>query len=280
MWDEVSDHIDSRYVSSAEACWRLFAKPIQAKSHTVVSLHVHEPGKQASEAVPDENEANADADELAEAQDMDAYDNALPYNEEEVAHDQADATGADATGSTNASVSKQRSRQLPTSSTLLAWFKLNSCSQEARAYTYTEVVEHYRYVKKSNEFVKRKQYRRILGRMYHVSPRDVELYHLRILLLYVKGATSFDDLKTYEGNLHRTFAAACVARGLTTDDEEHHKAMEEAASWVRAPRLRQFFAMILAHCEPKDPLTLWETFKVGHLCSNYVFPKRRHLSLF
>lgn len=263
VWDELDDHIDTRYVSSAEACWRLFAKPIQAKSHTVVSLHVHEPGKNAGEPVPNENEANVDADDAAEADDMDAYDNTVPYELEDSHGDQDDVHAAQ--GSSSAPpppADKARPRPPPSSSTLLAWFKLNECCPAARIYTYTEIVEHYRFVKNKNEFVKRKQFRRIVGRMYHVSPRDVELYHLRILLLYVQGATSYDDLKTFEGMLYRTFSEACVARGLTIDDQEHHNAMAEAASWVRAPRLRHFFAMILAHCEPKDPLSLWEKFQV------------------
>lgn len=263
VWDELDDHIDSRYVSSAEACWRIFAKPIQAKSHTVVSLHVHEPGKQAAEPAPNENPGDADADEMVEIQNMDAYDDNLPYNAEADPPDQAEVDVVqDVPAAAASSTNGGRPPQPLSSSTLLAWFKLNQSCPDARAYTYTEIVDHFKFVKNKSEFVKRKRKQQIVGRMYHVSPRDVELYHLRILLLYVAGATCYDDLKTFDGKLYRTFAEACVARGLTIDDQEHHNAMEEAASWVKAPRLRHFFAMILAHCEPKDPLALWEKFRV------------------
>jgi len=33
----------------------------------------------------------------------------------------------------------------------------------------------------------------IIGRMYSVSPTQVELFHLRLLLLTIKGATSFEN---------------------------------------------------------------------------------------
>jgi hypothetical protein len=45
-----------------------------------------------------------------------------------------------------------------------------------------------------------------LGRLYTVSPSQSELYHLRILLAYVK-ATGWDDLYTYEYTRYPTFAA-------------------------------------------------------------------------
>ena len=35
----------------------------------------------------------------------------------------------------------------------------------------------------------------IIGRVYFVHPSDIERFSLRTLLLYVKGAKSFDDLK-------------------------------------------------------------------------------------
>ena len=44
--NEVDDFIDSRYVSSIEAAWRLLELPMHANSHTVVRLPVHLPGKQ------------------------------------------------------------------------------------------------------------------------------------------------------------------------------------------------------------------------------------------
>lgn len=43
--------------------------------------------------------------------------------------------------------------------------------------------------------------------------------------------TSFDDLKTVGGVLHKSFKAACYGRRLLGDDKEWHDAMEEASQW-------------------------------------------------
>ncbi|XP_032690659.1 uncharacterized protein LOC116853632 [Odontomachus brunneus] len=64
-------------------------------------------------------------------------------------------------------------------------------------------------------------------RMYSVSPTQLELFHLRLLLLTVKGATSFEDLRTVNGEIYPTFTATCLALGLIEDDEEWMRAMDE-----------------------------------------------------
>ena len=83
--------------------------------------------------------------------------------------------------------------------------------------------------------------------MYSASPAQTELFHLRILLLSVKGATSFDNLKTVNGILQPSFAAACLELGLIENDEEWRKAMTEAASWMMPQQLRYLFVRILIH---------------------------------
>jgi hypothetical protein len=72
-----------------------------------------------------------------------------------------------------------------------------------------------------------------IGRMYTVSPSQSDLWHLRILLYHVK-ATCWTDLTTYEGIDYKTFPAAALARGLTRDDTEQLKAMEEAVLTARS----------------------------------------------
>ncbi|XP_029175401.1 uncharacterized protein LOC114943847 [Nylanderia fulva] len=67
---------------------------------------------------------------------------------------------------------------------------------------------------------------RILGRIYSVSPAQTELYHLRLLLLTVKGATSFNDLRTVNREFYQSFSAACLTLGLIKDDDEWKRAMK------------------------------------------------------
>ena len=41
VYDECARHIEGRYVSAYEACWRLFEYDLQRRSHTVQRLDVH-----------------------------------------------------------------------------------------------------------------------------------------------------------------------------------------------------------------------------------------------
>ena len=44
--DEIKRHLDARYLSAPEACWRILEYPIQEKSHNVIQLPVHRQGLQ------------------------------------------------------------------------------------------------------------------------------------------------------------------------------------------------------------------------------------------
>lgn len=97
--------------------------------------------------------------------------------------------------------------------------------------------------------------------MYTVSPTNTELLHLRVLLLRVKGATSFEDLRTVNGNVEPTFTAACIALGLIENDQEWYHAMEESSHSMMPKELRNLFARILIHCNVLNPKDLWDKFK-------------------
>ncbi|KAH9556577.1 hypothetical protein CY35_07G036900, partial [Sphagnum magellanicum] len=68
-----------------------------------------------------------------------------------------------------------------------------------------------------------------IGCMYYAHPTSGERYYLRMLLNYVKGATSYEHLRTVDGRVHDTFKYACIAMGLIADDNEWDQALEEAA---------------------------------------------------
>ena len=44
--DEVTNHLDARYLSAPEACWRLFEYELHRHSHTIIRLPVHLPEQQ------------------------------------------------------------------------------------------------------------------------------------------------------------------------------------------------------------------------------------------
>ena len=68
-----------------------------------------------------------------------------------------------------------------------------------------------------------------LGRLCLVSPKAGEQYFLRTLLTTVKGATSFEDLRTHHEVQHESSKAACVARGLYENDKELEQCLSEAS---------------------------------------------------
>jgi hypothetical protein len=49
-----------------------------------------------------------------------------------------------------------------------------------------------------------------------------------MLLNCIKGATSYEHLRTMDGIEHDKFKDACITMGLLADDNEWHQALEEA----------------------------------------------------
>lgn len=152
---------------------------------------------------------------------------------------------------------------------LLDYFALNARDSDARKYLYVDIPAHYTF-KKHNvnnggkpQWEKRKARFTTIGRMYSVNPAQVELFHLRLLLLTIKGATSFNHLRTINGELQTSFTEACIALGLVADDYELSRAMHEAEVWMMPAHLRRLFVRILIHCHPIHPEELWTEFKIA-----------------
>ena len=138
-------------------------------------------------------------------------------------------------------------------STLLAYFELNKNDHAARQFTYTQIPSHvYKQHKENGHEVfrwsERKSQFNCIGRMYSISPSQVELFRLRLPLLHCKGATSFDDLKNVNGVQYPIFSEVCLALYLIEDDKELSRAMQEAVTWIMPRSLRQLFVRLLIHC--------------------------------
>jgi hypothetical protein len=91
-----------------------------------------------------------------------------------------------------------------------------------------------------------------IGRVYFVHPSCHEQYYLRMLLLIVKGAQSYEYLHTYNNITPPTFKEACNARGILSNDQEWYNAFDEAACWATSNQLRQLFVTMLLFCELGD----------------------------
>ena len=73
-----------------------------------------------------------------------------------------------------------------------------------------------------------------------------------MLLNVVKGATSFDEIKTVNGQLC-PFKVACFALGLLDGDREWNDAIREASNWDTGQQVREFSVTILLFYEVSRP---------------------------
>lgn len=152
------------------------------------------------------------------------------------------------------------------STKLQAWFKLNQEDPCANQYLYTEIPHHYVFQRAT--WVRRQRGTKIVARMYTVGLQDIERFCLRLLLLHVPGATSFEYLRTINGVEYHTFKEAAFHLNLLSSDEEWEKCLDEAVVFLMPPQLRQTFALICVFCAPTNPLALWEKY-VAHMCLDF-----------
>ena len=134
---------------------------------------------------------------------------------------------------------------------LTEWFEANKNYEDARKLTYCEFPQEWTWDAKNRKWTKRQQKFKI-GRLYYVNPIEGERFYLRMLLMIVKGAKNYDDLKKYNGTMYETFKEACAARGLLKVDKEWHDTFSEAANWATASQLRYLFFTMLVFCNLQD----------------------------
>ena len=81
------------------------------------------------------------------------------------------------------------------------------------------------------------------------------------MLSVVKGAQSFEDLATFNGEVHATFRDACIARGMMADDTDIIAAMQEIVEIrISVDEIRKQFARILILNAPINPCMLFNMF--------------------
>ncbi|PIC23966.1 hypothetical protein B9Z55_017476 [Caenorhabditis nigoni] len=238
--NEVNSYLDARYVCAPESLWHIFDFRMSDRSTPVMQLKVH----------------------LKNAQ-------GVVYKEGE----EKDAA--------------QRGQLRDT--TLTAWFAANQrCYDElestgmipedvvdCRGIYYVEMPEHFQFSK--GKWALRKNATRSIGRMHFVSPRDQERFALRVMLLNVTDAKSYEDLQTVGGVFYEKFVDAAKAAGYLTEDIFYEKSLEEAASFHSAPQLRGFFVTLLMFGEIHNAEELWYRF-VDDFSEDFVykhFPKEK-----
>jgi hypothetical protein len=83
----------------------------------------------------------------------------------------------------------------------IKYFRMNNVDPFVNSFLYREFPEYYRWDRSEKEWLQRKQ-RMQIGGMVYAYPTEGEMYYLLILLNHVRGATSFDDLKTTSTGLN------------------------------------------------------------------------------
>ncbi|RCN51900.1 hypothetical protein ANCCAN_01988 [Ancylostoma caninum] len=230
--DEIRQHLNTRYVCPPQSLHRVFGFSMQEKSHTVHRLAVHLPGYQTVYFVAGEEQQVLD-------------------------------------------------RARTNFTTLTAYFDLNRVSSDAfdgtapsdmdidaRELYYYQIPEYFTFTPRHG-WKRRRRGGKEIGRMYTVSPSDVERYCLRILLLNTKGKTSFEDLRTVNGRTYETFSDAAKASGFLDDDRYYRHSIQEAAQFQTASTLRSFFACLLCCCEVVDAQDLWNEFAAA-MADDYI----------
>jgi hypothetical protein len=127
---------------------------------------------------------------------------------------------------------------------LTEYFKMNIEDPKARQYLYREFLEYYIWVKSGKYWKPRKQHFQN-GRLVYANPAEGCRYYLRILLNHVRGATSYESLRTVRGVLCPTFRDACEKLELITSDGSLDETMSEASHFQMSCALRRMFSIVV-----------------------------------
>ncbi|XP_062230031.1 uncharacterized protein LOC133927587 [Phragmites australis] len=126
----------------------------------------------------------------------------------------------------------------------------------ARSILYREFPEYAVWNPTLKKWKKRKQCTQV-GRIISAHPAEGERYYLRVLLNHVAGATSYENLRTFDGVVYPTFREAAEKRGLIESDNNIDDCLTEAEIFHMPSSLQRLFATVLVFCEPNDVRGIW-----------------------
>ena len=199
--NEVTDFLDARYLTAPEACWRIFGFPLHARSHAIERLPVHLPGEQLVPYMQGDEAGGADRGQSKDTK-LQAFFKVSAKRREEAERSHAAGHAPRATP-----------------------------DEQTCPLRYVDVPNHYVWNTKTSAWQLRARTTKggeVIGRMYQCSPKDPELYALRLLLSHTPGVESFRQLKVVEDRPPcATFREAARERGLLQSSEELELILEE-----------------------------------------------------
>lgn len=150
-------------------------------------------------------------------------------------------------------------------SMLTEYFEANKVNEDARGILYKDFPEAFTWQAGPKVWQRRKRRITQIGRIVTAHPAEGERYYLRVLLTHVTGATSFEHLRTVDGEVCSSFREAAEQRGLIEADNTLDECLTKAEVFQMPSSLRRLFATILVFCEPSDVLGLWNKHLEGML---------------
>ncbi|CAI6377042.1 unnamed protein product [Macrosiphum euphorbiae] len=147
--------------------------------------------------------------------------------------------------------------------------------------------KYYTWNKSSRKFIRRKQGKPIqkypdvystdvIGRIYSVHPSNDECFYLRLLLVNVRGPTSFQHLRTVDGELCGSYREACQRLQLLENDDHWDQTLNDAVISSSAQQIRTLFSIIICRCYPSKPIDLWIKYK-DHMCDDILYQIRNRM---
>ncbi|CAJ2653406.1 unnamed protein product [Trifolium pratense] len=140
----------------------------------------------------------------------------------------------------------------------IAWMEANKKYPEARQLTYGEFPTRFVWNKDERRWKPRKRGFSI-GRLHFAPPGSGQRFYLRTILNYVKGPTSFADIRTVNNVTYDNYKDACSALGLMDGDAEFVRAIKEASFWGTGAYLRQLFVGLLLSDQLQHPNSVWNS---------------------
>jgi len=94
-----------------------------------------------------------------------------------------------------------------------------------------------------------------------VNPNQKERFYLRLLLLHVKGATSYENLRTVNTIVYQTYFDAAKALNLSHVEQEWDDCLKEASQFQFPTAMCELFAFICVSHNPMNSLQLFKKYK-------------------
>ncbi|RCV12073.1 hypothetical protein SETIT_2G239400v2 [Setaria italica] len=129
---------------------------------------------------------------------------------------------------------------------LTEYFKMNASNPETRKYLYREFPEYFTWNKSKKFWKSRVAKNRLqIKRLVYANPNEGKRYYLRVLLTHVRGAISYENLKTWHGVTHKTFRKAAKVMRFVETDKSIDECLTESAMFMMPCSLRRLFATIM-----------------------------------